>query len=80
MGHISPNLAGIFPPNKNGKINETAIDDLETYMIQVAEIRNDKLLNKKKKASRKWSVKGVIDAAQGQPGKDASSFKTMMGL
>jgi hypothetical protein len=53
---------------------------METYMIQAGELRNENLINVKKKNKRAWSVKGVIDANKGNPGVEAKAFKKLMGL
>ena len=63
------------------KLNGKAVNQLETYLIQVAALRNPDLKNiQKTKIKLKWSIKGVYNSGGGQPPKPAKEFKKVMGL
>jgi hypothetical protein len=63
-----------------GRINKTAIDEAESFLIQTGLVANKNLLNDKKTAVEKWSIKGVIRSGQGQSTKAAQAFKQCLGL
>lgn len=64
----------------SGPVNKKAIDEAESFLIQSGLTANNKLLNDKKTAVEKWSIKGVLRAGQGKPSKAAQDFKQCLGL
>ncbi len=61
-----PVLFFVVHPRSKGKINQKAIDQVETFFIDVASIKNSELSNVKKKKKHMWRVSGVVRAKQGE--------------
>lgn len=74
--HYNPALLGykkglpvlflIIHPKGKGKTNRRAIDQVETFFIDVASIKNGGLSNVKKRKQHKWRVSGVVRAKPGE--------------
>lgn len=59
------------------KNRSAIIKEIEEYFIRLAACANPKLINTHKAKGPEWSIKGVLNADQGNPGKDACLFKSM---
>lgn len=49
-----------------GRINKTAIDEVESYLIQAGLIANKKILNDRKTAVESWSIGGIVRSGRGK--------------
>jgi hypothetical protein len=76
-----PVLFLIIHPKGKGKTNERAIDQVETFFIDVASMKNPNLSNVKKRKQHKWRVSGVVRGKKGE-GKafSAQELKRALGL
>lgn len=63
-----------------GKVNKLAIDQLETFLIQIGLVANKDLLNDRKTSVPNWSVAGVIRSGKGKPSKAATSLRKCLKL
>ena len=80
--HYNPALLGyergvpvlflLVHPRGKGKVNQRAIDQVETFFIDVASNKNPDLSNVKKKKQHKWRVSGVVRGKQGEGKKYAA--------
>ena len=75
-----PVMFFVVPPGDKKKIPQKIIDEIETFLIRNARLKNDKLKNKQKIKPLQWSIKGVFNSARGGPETEAKSFKKMIGL
>lgn len=57
-GRGKPVLFFVVHPRARGKPNATAIEQLETFLIQLGVAANAELLNKTKREGRWWSIRG----------------------
>lgn len=57
-GRGTPVLFFLVHPRQRGRANSEAIEQLETFLIQLAAATNENLLNETKKEGRWWSVRG----------------------
>ncbi len=82
--HASPSskpvIYFVVHPKQKGKTNESAIDELETYLIQSAIMINPEIKNIHKTVGRKWTISNVIDQVPGRTREDEKSFSKSMGL
>lgn len=67
-------------PQGNGAINQTLIDQIETFLIDIASTKNPTLSNVRKKPKHKWRIKGVVRGKQGETREEAKSFKAAVGI
>lgn len=68
-------------PIAKGAINKKLIDQIETFFIDVASMKNPGLSNVRKKPDHKWRVRGVVRAKPGEGRNKATRvFKTAVGL
>jgi hypothetical protein len=65
-----PVLFLIIHPEGKGAINKTCIDGIETFVIDIASIKNGDLSNVRKRKQHRWRIKGVVRAHKGE-GKSA---------
>ena len=63
-----------------GKVNRVYIEQLETFLINVAAERNDELRNTQKRVVYKWRVKGLFKAKPGEKQRSARELKAVLGL
>lgn len=63
-----------------GKTNKLAIDNAETFLIQVSRIANPELLNKQKAKVETWSIAGIIRSPKGPTHKSASLLRRCLKL
>ena len=63
-----------------GKTNELAIDNAETFLIQVGRVANPELLNKRKAKVETWSIAGIIRSPKGPRSKAAGLLRKCLKL
>jgi hypothetical protein len=76
-GRGTPVLIFLVHPRSRGKPNSEAIDQLETFMIQLAAKVNPNLLNLTKKEGRWWSIRGF--EGKGRPSLAAKALARTLG-
>lgn len=59
-----------------GAVNKSAIDEVESYLIQASLAENPKLLNVQKARIASWSINGIIRSRQGKPSKAATELRS----
>ena len=70
----------VHPPQK-GPTNSKAIDEIETFLIQLAERVNPKIINHDKRDRQKWGIKGVIRSKQqGRRATPEKELRHLLGL
>ena len=79
-GRGKPELYFVASPNKQGRLNEKAIDKLETRLVEYCGSVNSDILNEKKSKIYQLRIVGVINTRQGRPSKAATAVSKMMGL
>lgn len=62
-----------------GNVNKTAIDEVESFLIQYGLVANKSLLNDKKTAVESWSIGGLI-RSKGKPSNAAVELKRMFKI
>ena len=62
-----------------GAVNKTAIDEVESYLIQAALVANKNLLNDRKTAVESWSIGGVV-RSKGKPPASANALRAFLKL
>jgi len=67
-------------PNRRGHINESAIDELEMYLIKLAVSVNHALINKKGTKPEKWGIRGIIRGGRGHVSQSANTLRALLGL
>ena len=77
VGRGTPVLFFIVHPRSRGKPNAEAIDQLETFLIQLAAVSNSALLNDTKKEGRWWSIRGF--EGHGRPSRAARALARALG-
>lgn len=65
---------------KRGPNNDSILDHVEKYFIEIALIKNPDLMNRKKTKKPDWSVDGVINSTKGKATKQSRAFKAFIGL
>jgi hypothetical protein len=75
-----PVMFFIVHPKQKGKTNVKAIEEIETFLIQLASDKNPDGLNIKKTKGPRWSIKGVIRSRQGKPSESALQFRQAIGF
>ena len=75
----TPVLFFVCLERTRGPINEVAIDELETFLIQSGMVANPEILNDRKRKTEAWSVTGLV-RSKGRPSKSASFFKKCLAL
>lgn len=63
-----------------GAVNKTAIDEVESFLIQAGIVANKRLLNDRKTKIESWGIKGVIRGGKGKPGESAKGLKKCLNL
>jgi hypothetical protein len=63
-----------------GKTNEQAIDNAETFLIQVGRVANPQLLNKQKAKVETWSIAGIIRSPKGPRSTAAGHLRKCLKL
>lgn len=64
----------------DGKVNRNYIEQLETFLINVAAEKNPQLRNTQKRVFYKWRIKGVFNAKKGEKQKEARELRAVLGL
>lgn len=62
-----------------GKVNKTAIDEAESYLIQAGLAANKNLVNDKKTAVESWSIGGIV-RYKGKASKEALALRKCIKL
>ncbi len=75
----TPVLFFVRHPKKPGKTNEKEIEQIESFLIQLAAEKNENLQNVQKKKGPDWSIAGVIRGKKGKPTKSAREFRKAIG-
>lgn len=78
----TPTLTFVSLVNCRGPKPETAITELEKYLIKKAHRRNRNLSNRREVPKMRWTIKGVngVKDRPGAPNKDVSAFKQLLGV
>ncbi len=76
----TPVMFFVLHPVQSGPNNNTQIGKLEKFLIQLACVRNPKLLNVQGTASEDWAITGVIRNRPGHPSASARLFKSMLHM
>ena len=80
-GSGTPNLYLVVHPTKRGSVSAIAIDQLETFLIQHAFARNNRLLNGTKTQPRWWGVRGLDSIGRkGRVPRAAAELREMLRL
>ena len=66
--------------NQKGPQNNSILNHVEKYFINVALAKNPDLFNVKGTKKPEWSVTGVMNASQGSSTKESRGFKKFIGL
>jgi hypothetical protein len=71
----------IVHPSGKGAVNKKFINEIETFMIDIASIKNPDLSNVKKRRQRGWRIKGAVRSHKGEGKKaDARALRAAVGL
>ena len=74
-----PQIYFIILPNKRGKVNGTAIDRLETFLVAECGVVNPDIRNRRKSAIYVTVIAGVMNSGPGKPNATAASVRKLMG-
>lgn len=66
-------------PERRGRLNETAIAELERYLIRQAVSVNHALINKQGIEPEHWGIRGILRGGRGRTSQTASDFMVLMG-
>jgi hypothetical protein len=75
-----PVMFFVMPPSRKGKVNGKIIDEVETFLIQTAYVKNPGIQNVKKTRMPTWSIRGVVRNSKSGAPKDAIQFRNAIGL
>ena len=67
-------------PGKLKKIPKGQIDDIETFLIQIAYYNNPELKNKQKTNVPAWKIRGLVRGGQGKASASARALKSTLSL
>jgi hypothetical protein len=77
----TPVVLLIVHPEQRGRLNRRAIDEIETFFVQLCAEKNGKLQNLRKRDVPKWGITGVIRCSRRGPRKPPeTALKIMAGL
>ena len=76
----SPVMFFVVHPKQAGKTNIKEIEEIETFITQLASEKNPNLKNVKGAKRPKWSIKGVIRSGKGKPNGSAKLLRQAIGL
>jgi hypothetical protein len=79
-GRGTPVLFFVVPRVRRGKPNGRIIKDLESFLIQVASVKNPRLSNVQERKEARWGICGVLRGGQGKPNKAARAFKAAVRI
>lgn len=80
QGKGTPVMYFVYLEKSQGKPNNRAIDEVETYLIQSAMVANPEILNDRKTAVSQWSVDGIVRSRPGKSGNASSSLKKCLNI
>lgn len=67
-------------PRTRGRINQRAIEQLETALIKLAVSINPELVNKRGVRPEDWGIRGVVRGGRGRASGSAVFLKNLLGL
>jgi hypothetical protein len=79
-GKGTPVMFFVVLDKKKGPVNDRAISQVESFLIQNAVAKNSELSNVRGTKQEQWSITGVIRGGKGKCPKPAKSFRRAMGL
>jgi len=65
---------------RKGPLNRRVIGQVESFLIQIAEAKNQDLSNVQGRKREKWEIKGVLRGGKGRVSADARKFRKAIGL
>lgn len=80
QGKGTPVLFFVCLPKAKGKVNRSAIDDAESFLIQSGLTANKALLNSKKTRQELWGIRGVVRGGSGKPSAAATELCQCLNL
>lgn len=75
-----PVMFFVAPPGQKRSFPKSEIDELETYLIQAAVVKNPEIRNVRKTKMPGWTIRGVVRGGRGKAPANAKKFRAMMGL
>ena len=76
----APVLFFVPVERSQGRVNKTAIDDAESFLIQAGLNANKDLLNDKKTKTPTWRIHGLVRSSQGKRSSAAAELKRCIKL
>ena len=76
----TPVMFFVAHPTGKGAVNNTLIDKIESFLIDVASTKNPGLSNVRKKPDHKWRIRGVVRSKAGEATRATGGFKKAVGL
>ena len=76
----TPVLFFVALTTTKGPTNKTAIDDAESYLIQLGLAANKELANDRKVKVPSWSIQGVVRSSKGAVSKSAQELKRCLSM
>jgi hypothetical protein len=76
----TPVLFFVALPGKKNRVAAKIINQIETYLIQIAKLANPDLLNKKKTKPLRWGIAHVIRGGKGKATAGERTFLNMLDL
>ena len=70
----------VIPELRRGRANAKTIKDLESFLIQVASVKNPNLSNVQERKEAEWGIRGVIRGGKGKSSKAAIEFRREIGI
>jgi hypothetical protein len=70
----------VASPVRQGKVNRLAIDEAESYFIQMGMVAAPDLRNEKKTTTPRWSVKGIVRSGRGKRTDSETSLRNCLNL
>jgi hypothetical protein len=62
----NPVLFLVIHPDGKGAVNKNYVDQIETFVIDIASIKNPDLSNVRKRKKHGWRIRGVVRAYKGE--------------
>lgn len=75
-----PEMYFVPCPVARGRVNESVIREVETFLIRLAAAINPSLINVHGTTPDAWAIKGALRGGPGKPSAAAAAFKQVMGL
>lgn len=68
----------VVHPKQKGKANGRLIDQVETYLITVAALKNSNIKNDRKTKPMEWRIKGCVRSKKGESGRSSQTLRKVM--